>query len=80
MFLNLFDERIQVAHAICDAGSDRDQNEDDEKSTHEKTIAMGAFLVIFVLAAIGTGVTYGMGYLDPLIEQVKERLDQQDSE
>ena len=38
---------------------------------------MGAVLVIFVLATVGAGVAYAMGYLDPVIEQAKARLNQQ---
>jgi len=40
---------------------------------------MGAVLVIFVVAVVGAGVAYAMGYLDPVIEQAKQQLNQQSS-
>ena len=38
---------------------------------------MGAVLVIFAVAVVGAGVAYAMGYLDPVIEQAKQQLNQQ---
>lgn len=37
---------------------------------------MGALLVLLVLLAIVGGVAFHLGYLDPYIEQAKQKLNQ----
>ncbi|KHN79954.1 hypothetical protein Tcan_08700 [Toxocara canis] len=40
----------------------------------QRTKAMGAVLIVFILAAIGTGVAYKMGYLDKVIAKAQDNL------
>ncbi|VDM50313.1 unnamed protein product [Toxocara canis] len=35
---------------------------------------MGAVLIVFLLAAVGTGVVYKMGYLDKVIAKAQDNL------